>query len=99
MCLSPQITDDALLDRIGEEDMRAIFRLVLIALVILPILPNQNYGPYDVLNPFHVWLMVVLIVGEYRHTPLVAGLRGNDAQAPRSRGAGRPRYSRRRPVY
>jgi len=49
--------------RIGKEDMRAIFRLVLIALVVLPMLPNRNYGPYNVLNPFHVWLMVVLIVG------------------------------------
>lgn len=49
--------------RIGKEDMRAIFRLVLIALVVLPMLPNRNYGPYNVLNPFHIWLMVVLIVG------------------------------------
>lgn len=50
-------------DRIGEADIRAIIQLVLIALVILPILPNQNYGPYGVLNPFEIWLMVVLIVG------------------------------------
>jgi uncharacterized membrane protein (DUF4010 family) len=49
--------------RIGERDIRAIIQLVLIALVILPILPNQNYGPYGVLNPFEVWMMVVLIVG------------------------------------
>ena len=40
-----------------------MFRLVLIALVILPLLPDQTYGPYDVLNPYRVWLMVVLIVG------------------------------------
>jgi len=32
-------------------------------MVILPILPNQRYGPYNVLNPFKIWLMVVLIVG------------------------------------
>ena len=49
--------------RIGETDMRAIFRLALIALVVLPVLPDRAYGPYDVLNPFHIWLMVVLIVG------------------------------------
>jgi len=49
--------------RIGDADMRAIFRLVLIALVVLPVLPDRAYGPYDVLNPFHIWLMVVLIVG------------------------------------
>jgi uncharacterized membrane protein (DUF4010 family) len=49
--------------RIGDSDMRAIFRLALIALVVLPVLPDRAYGPYDVLNPFHIWLMVVLIVG------------------------------------
>jgi uncharacterized membrane protein (DUF4010 family) len=49
--------------RIGETDMRAIFQLVVIALVILPVLPNENFGPYGVLNPFEIWLTVVLIVG------------------------------------
>jgi uncharacterized membrane protein (DUF4010 family) len=49
--------------RIDEDELRAIFRLVLVALVILPALPNKAYGPYAVLNPFHIWLMVALIVG------------------------------------
>ncbi len=43
-------------------DTRAIFQFVLIAMVILPLLPNQTFGPYAVLNPFKIWLMVVLIV-------------------------------------
>jgi uncharacterized membrane protein (DUF4010 family) len=34
-----------------------------ISLIILPILPNQTYGPLDVLNPQSIWLMVTLIVG------------------------------------
>jgi uncharacterized membrane protein (DUF4010 family) len=38
-------------------------QFVLISLVILPVLPNRTFGPYDVLNPFKIWLMVVLIVG------------------------------------
>ena len=46
-----------------EADLRAGGRLTLIALVILPALPDVGYGPYGVLNPFRVWLMVVLIVG------------------------------------
>jgi uncharacterized membrane protein (DUF4010 family) len=49
--------------RIGPDDFQAIIRVVLVALVILPVLPNQAYGPYGVLNPFQMWLMVVLIVG------------------------------------
>jgi uncharacterized membrane protein (DUF4010 family) len=50
-------------DRIGERDFAAIARFVLISLVILPVLPNRPFGPYQVLNPFQIWLMVVLIVG------------------------------------
>ena len=48
---------------VGEKDMHAIMQFVLISLVILPVLPNTGYGPYGVLNPFKIWLMVVLIVG------------------------------------
>ncbi len=47
----------------AEGDIRAIFQFVLIALVILPILPDKDYGPYEVLNPYRIWLLVVLIVG------------------------------------
>jgi uncharacterized membrane protein (DUF4010 family) len=49
--------------RISERDIRAIMQLVLIALVILPVLPDATFGPYGVLNPFQIWWMVVLIVG------------------------------------
>jgi uncharacterized membrane protein (DUF4010 family) len=50
-------------ERIGGSEMRAVFRLVLIALVVLPLLPDRSFGPYEVLNPFRIWLIVVLIVG------------------------------------
>ncbi len=49
--------------RIGDQDFRGIVHLVLLALVILPVLPDRTYGPFDVLNPYRIWLMVVLIVG------------------------------------
>lgn len=49
--------------QLDEPDIRAIIRVVLIALVVLPLLPNEDYGPYNVLNPFEIWLMVALIVG------------------------------------
>jgi len=53
----------AFVGRLNEQDVRAITQLVLIALVVLPVLPDRNYGPSGVLNPFEIWLMVVLIVG------------------------------------
>ncbi|MFN7565398.1 MAG: MgtC/SapB family protein [Prosthecobacter sp.] len=49
--------------KIGEDDLREIARLVLAGLVILPALPNREMGYLGVLNPFSIWLMVVLIVG------------------------------------
>ncbi|MFB6262799.1 MAG: MgtC/SapB family protein [Bradymonadaceae bacterium] len=50
-------------DRIDPEAKTAVFRFALIGVVVLPLLPDQTYGPYDVLNPFRIWLIVVLIVG------------------------------------
>lgn len=49
--------------RLSENDLRAIMQFALISLIILPVLPNRTFGPYDVLNPFKIWLLVVLIVG------------------------------------
>ncbi|MBI2385153.1 MAG: MgtC/SapB family protein [Elusimicrobia bacterium] len=50
-------------DKLGEEDMRAIMRFAVVAMIILPILPDQAYGPSGTLNPRESWLMVVLVVG------------------------------------
>jgi len=49
--------------KLGDQDLRAIMQFALITFVVLPILPDQTYGPLEVLNPFQIWLMVVLIVG------------------------------------
>lgn len=49
--------------RLPEKDLHAIMQFALISLIILPVLPNRTFGPYDVLNPFKIWLLVVLIVG------------------------------------
>ena len=53
----------AFASRIGEQDVTAIMQFALISLVVLPVLPNRAFGPYETLNPFQIWLMVVLIVG------------------------------------
>lgn len=53
----------SMVEQIGHQEFKGIIHLVLIALVILPVLPNEEYGPYNVLNPYKIWLMVVLIVG------------------------------------
>lgn len=59
--LKPQM--HSLAQKIGDRDFTAIMQFALISLVILPVLPDRAYGPFQVLNPFRIWLMVVLIVG------------------------------------
>ncbi len=49
--------------RLGDADIKAIMQFVLISFIILPVLPNQTFGWYDVLNPREIWWMVVLVVG------------------------------------
>lgn len=51
------------IDKLKDKDLSAIMTFVGISLVILPILPDETYGPYNVLNPQEIWLMVTLIVG------------------------------------
>ena len=52
-----------LLDRIDAHEMSAFLRLLLISIVILPAMPDVGLGPYHVINPRHIWWMVVLISG------------------------------------
>jgi uncharacterized membrane protein (DUF4010 family) len=49
--------------RLSREDLLSFLQFVLISVIVLPLLPDQNYGPYDALNPHRLWLMVVLISG------------------------------------
>ncbi len=51
------------IDNLKDKDLTAIMTFAGISLVILPVLPNETYGPLDVLNPHNIWLMVTLIVG------------------------------------
>ena len=48
---------------IDEAELHAIARFGLISFAVLPLLPDQAYGPYDAWNPRQVWLVVVLVSG------------------------------------
>ncbi len=74
-------------------DLVSILQFAVLSFVILPILPNQDYGPYDALNPYQIWWMVVLISGlslagyaalrvaGQRHGTLLTGLFGGIASS------------------
>ncbi len=52
-----------ILRKLTESELRAIARFAVIAVAVLPFLPDANYGPYDAWNPFRLWLVVVLVTG------------------------------------
>ncbi len=47
--------------RLDKEELYDVFKFIAVAFIALPLLPNQIYGPLDVLNPYEIWLIVVLI--------------------------------------
>ena len=53
----------AWLQRIEQRELYAALKMLMISVVVLPLLPDQGYGPWDALNPYKIWWMVVLIAG------------------------------------
>ncbi|MCR4304602.1 MAG: MgtC/SapB family protein [Gallionella sp.] len=49
--------------RLTRRDLVAVLQFSVLTFIVLPILPNQDYGPYNAFNPHQAWLMVVLISG------------------------------------
>ncbi len=63
--LSIKLETDILVRRITREDVYAILKFAVISAIVLPLLPDEGLGPapFDVLNPYKIWLMVVFISG------------------------------------
>lgn len=51
------------LRKLERQELHAALQLLMISVVLLPILPDRGYGPWQVLNPYEIWWMVVLIAG------------------------------------
>jgi len=47
--------------KLTGQDIRSMLQFAVLTAVILPLLPDRAFGPYGVLNPFQIWLMVVLV--------------------------------------
>lgn len=48
-------------DLVSEEDLRDALIFFVAAFIVLPLLPDSDTGPYGVLNPRRIWLIVVLL--------------------------------------
>lgn len=61
--LSAKVQLMNVIGRITQEEIYALVRFVVIVLLIYPFLPDENYGPYDVINPREIGLVVILTSG------------------------------------
>jgi uncharacterized membrane protein (DUF4010 family) len=63
--LSIKLETDRFVRALTRDEIFAALQLAVISAIVLPILPNRHYlePPFDVLNPFNIWLMVVFISG------------------------------------
>lgn len=51
----------AAIAKVQEYELDAALRLLLISVVLLPLLPNEGFGPWKAINPYEIWWLVVLI--------------------------------------
>lgn len=65
---------------LSREDLYAVVQFAVVSLVILPLVPNETFGPWGVWNPRTIWLLVVLISGlsfvGYVASKLIGATRG-----------------------
>ncbi|HUH45838.1 MAG TPA: MgtC/SapB family protein [Arenibacter sp.] len=59
--LSLKTTFRSIIENITHQELFAFIKFVIIALLILPFLPNKNYGPHELLNPFEIGSIVVIV--------------------------------------
>lgn len=48
---------------VSEVELEDAIKFFVVAFVVLPLLPDRGIGPYGVLNPAKIWLLVVLLTG------------------------------------
>ncbi len=48
---------------LDDTDIRATAQFAVIALVVLPLLPDRSFGPFEAINLRNLWLVVVFVTG------------------------------------
>jgi uncharacterized membrane protein (DUF4010 family) len=59
--LSSKPTTHRLARAMSSDDVASTLKFLVVAVVVLPMLPDRTYGPLDVLNPHDIGLLMVLI--------------------------------------
>lgn len=53
----------SLVGKIYEDDIYAGLTLLFATFIVLPVLPNKTIDPWQAINPYKMWLLVILISG------------------------------------
>lgn len=48
---------------LDERELLGTLQFLIVSVVLLPLLPNRGFGPWEAINPYQLWWMVVLISG------------------------------------
>ncbi|UJH91869.1 DUF4010 domain-containing protein [Antarcticibacterium sp. 1MA-6-2] len=59
--ISLKATFNTFIKNITSEELFAFIKFSIIALLILPFLPDQDYGPEGLLNPFEIGAIIVIV--------------------------------------
>ncbi len=52
---------EAFSNALTTEEIRGALELAVITVIVLPLLPDRGYGPWQALNPREIWIVVVLV--------------------------------------
>jgi uncharacterized membrane protein (DUF4010 family) len=65
LLLSLKVETERFVRLITREDIYATLKFAVITAIVLPVLPSQSFGPppFDVVNPYQIWLMVIFVSG------------------------------------
>ena len=63
LALSEKAAIHGAVARLGATELRAAMQFAVLALIVLPVLPNQAYGPLGGINPRTLWIVVLIFSG------------------------------------
>lgn len=66
------------LRRIQAAELTAALQLGVLTAVVLPLLPDAGYGPYKALNPFQLWVAVIVVASLSLTGHVASRLRGRE---------------------
>lgn len=63
--------------KLSKQELVAIIQFLIISALILPFLPDENFGPYNLWNLKDIWKMVILVSGTSLVGYIIAKIIGN----------------------